>query len=109
MTSNSRQTNKNEMTIDLPETPDNVNNTNIGRYIAIILSRVAICRRRPAKRKKHKQLTFLSLNQMHWLIKKWNILNEILVIENTSQIRGNSINVVILNKIYYLKIIQTIF
>lgn len=40
------------MTIDLPETPDNVNNTNIGRYIAIILNRVAICRRRPAKRKK---------------------------------------------------------
>lgn len=55
MTSNSRQTNKYEMTIDLPETPDNVNNTNIGRYIAIILNRVAICRRRPIKRKKHKQ------------------------------------------------------
>lgn len=57
-----------KMTIDLPETPDNVNNTNIGRYIAIIFNRVAICRRRPAKRKKHKQLTFLSLNRLDWLI-----------------------------------------
>lgn len=67
----SRQTNKIKwkMAFDLPVTPDNVNNTNKGKYIANIWSRVPICRRRPAKKQTQNscRLKCCHMHQMYWL------------------------------------------
>lgn len=40
---------------DLPDTPDNVNNINSGKYIASVWICVPICRRRPVNKNKQKK------------------------------------------------------